>query len=103
MSKIRPIVAKTPESLAAALGLPRSMAREWQVQHSLVKRLRDVVAKERFTHAEIAKRAGSSRTRITAILNGNVEQVSSDLLIRILGALGYVVRVPVSRRPVKAA
>ena len=103
MSKIRPIVAKTPESLVVALGLPPSMAREWQVQHSLVKRLRDVVAKEQLTHAEIAIRAGSSRTRITAILNGNIEHVSSDLLIRILGALGYEVRISVVRRPVKAA
>jgi transcriptional regulator with XRE-family HTH domain len=49
------------------------------------------------THAEIAKRAGTSRTRVTAILNDNIDEVSSDLLIRILGSLGYRVTVSVRR------
>ncbi len=49
------------------------------------------------THAEVAQRGGSSRTRVTAILNGNLDNVSTDLLIRLLGALGYRVRVSVSR------
>jgi hypothetical protein len=45
----------------------------------------------------VAQRGGSSRTRVTAILNGNLDNVSTDLLIRLLGALGYRVRVSVSR------
>jgi len=47
------------------------------------------------THAEVAKRAGTSRTRVTAILNGDLDHVSSDLLVRILAGLGYRVRVSV--------
>jgi hypothetical protein len=35
-------------------------------------------------------------------LNGNLESVSSDLLIRLLGALGYRVKVSVSRAGVAA-
>ena len=72
-------------------------AKEWQVQHVLLKRLQDVVRRENITHAEIAKRAATSRTRVTAILNGDLEHVSSDLLIRILASLGYRVRVSVVR------
>lgn len=52
---------------------------------------------EGLTHAEVAKRGGSSRTRVTSILNGNLDNVSSDLLIRLLAALGYRVRGSVSR------
>ncbi len=52
---------------------------------------------EGFTHAEVARKAGSSRTRVTSVLNGNLDQVSSDLLIRLLGAVGYRVSVSVSR------
>src|SRR5205823_2450945 len=37
MSKIKPIVAHTPEQLASALGLSATDAREWQVQHALLK------------------------------------------------------------------
>jgi predicted XRE-type DNA-binding protein len=97
MSKIKPIVATTPEDLAGALGLPTAAAREWRVQHLLVKRLNEIVRGQELTHAEVAKRAGTSRTRVTAILNDDLEHVSTDLLIRILGSLGYQVKVSVVR------
>jgi len=97
MPKIKPIVARTPEDLATVLGLSAADAKEWRVQHALVKRLQEIVRREKITHAEIAGRAGTSRTRITAILNDNLDHVSTDLLIRILGSLGYLVRVSVVR------
>src|SRR5664279_2741529 len=97
MPKLKPIVAKTPEDLAEVLGLSTAEAKEWQVQHALLKRLKEIVRRQQITHAEIATRAGTSRTRVTAILNGDLEHVSSDLLIRILGSLGYRVRVSVVR------
>ena len=61
------------------------------------KKLRQIVRDESLTHAEVAQRAGSSRTRVTAIRNGNLDSVSSDLLIRLLSGLGYRVKVSVSR------
>lgn len=97
MPKIKPTVARTPEALAEALGLTAADAKEWQVQYALLKQLKGIVQREKITHAEIAKRAGTSRTRVTAILNDNLESVSSDLLIRVLGALGYRVKVSVLR------
>jgi predicted XRE-type DNA-binding protein len=97
MPKLKPTVARTPEALAGVLGLSAADAKEWQVQYELLKRLKGIVQREEITHAEIAKRAGTSRTRVTAILNDNLESVSSDLLIRVLSALGYRVKVSVSR------
>jgi predicted XRE-type DNA-binding protein len=95
MHKIKPVVVRTPEELAEALGLPEVAAKEWQVQHMLLKRLKDITRRKKITHAEIARRAGTSRTRVTAILNDDLQHVSSDLLIRILASLGYRVRVSV--------
>lgn len=97
MHRIKPIVAATPEELAGALGLSAAAAKEWGVQYALLKRLKEIVRRQKITHAEVAKRAGTSRTRVTAILNDDLEHVSSDLLIRILGSLGYQVRVSVVR------
>jgi len=91
------VTAKTPEELARTLGLSGVDSQEWQVQYALLKRLRQVVDRENVTHSELARRGASSRTRVTSILNGNLDNVSSDLLIRLLGALGYRVRVSVSR------
>jgi predicted XRE-type DNA-binding protein len=97
MNRLKPVIARTPEELAGALGLPAIAAKEWQVQHVLVKRLKEVARRHKITHAEIAKRAGTSRTRVTAILNDDIQHVSTDLLIRILASLGYRVKVSVVR------
>jgi predicted XRE-type DNA-binding protein len=97
MHRIKPTVARTPEDLAGALGLSAAEAKEWQVQYCLLKRLKEIARRQKITHSEIAKRAGTSRTRVTAILNDDLEHVSSDLLIRILASLGYRVRVSVVR------
>jgi predicted XRE-type DNA-binding protein len=95
MPKIKPIIAATPEDLARVLGLSAVEAREWQVQHALLRRLKEIAHRHKITHAEIAKRSGTSRTRVTAILNDDLEHVSTDLLIRILASLGYRVKVSV--------
>ncbi len=81
MRRLKPIVATTPEDLAAALGLSAAAAKEWQVQHELLKRLKEIVRRRKITHAEVARRAGTARTRVTAILNDDLEHVferSSD-------------------------
>jgi predicted XRE-type DNA-binding protein len=97
MPKLKPIIASTPEDIARALALPDAAAKEWQVQHVLSKRLKQIAPRQKITHAEIAKRAGTSRTRVTAILNDDLQHVSTDLLIRILASLGYHVKVSVVR------
>jgi predicted XRE-type DNA-binding protein len=97
MKKIKPIVARTPEDLARIMGLPAAVAKEWQVQYALLNRLKEIVQREKITHAHIAAKAGTSRTRVTAILNGDLDHVSTDLLIRILASLGYRVKVSVTR------
>lgn len=95
MRRVKPIVAATPEALAGVLGLSSVEAKEWQVQYALLTSLKKIAHKHALTHAEIARRSGTSRTRITAILNDDLEHVSTDLLIRILASLGYRVRVSV--------
>jgi len=92
-----PWKAETPESLARALGLGGIEAQEWLVQHALLKRLRQAVKAEGLTHAAVARRGGSSRARVTSILKGSLDNVSSDLPIRLLGAFRYRVRVSVTR------
>ena len=51
MHKLKPVVVRTPEELAGALGLPQVAAKEWQVEHMLLKRLKDIA---RRTAAKIA-------------------------------------------------
>jgi hypothetical protein len=51
MRKLKPIVADSPEELAGALGLSGADAKEWQVQHMLLKRLKEIAQSQSITHA----------------------------------------------------
>jgi hypothetical protein len=53
--RIKPIIAATPGDLAGALDLSTAAAKEWGVQHVLLKRLKEIVRKQKITHAEIAR------------------------------------------------
>jgi predicted XRE-type DNA-binding protein len=48
----------------------------------------EVVAKKGLTHADVARLAHMSRTRVTAILNRNTHDISTDLMLRVLASLG---------------
>jgi predicted XRE-type DNA-binding protein len=60
-----------------------------EFRSDLTVALAKIIRSGRLTHAEIAKRAGTSRTRVTAIANGNTRGVSTDVLIRVLAATGH--------------
>jgi transcriptional regulator with XRE-family HTH domain len=79
--------AKTAEELARALGLSELEAQEWQAQHALLKKLRQGITAKSITDAEIARKADCSLTRVAAIRSGNLDNVSTALLTRLLAAV----------------
>jgi len=82
------IVAHNPAELAEVLGLKQEDAVAMEFRARLNRKIVDLVKSQGLTHAEVAKKARASRTRITAILNGQTMGVSTDFLLRILYALG---------------
>jgi predicted XRE-type DNA-binding protein len=83
------IRVKTAEDLGSALGLSAAETGEMEFRSELTCALGKIIQNGKFTNAEIARRAGTSRTRVTAIANGNTQGISTDLLIRVLSATGY--------------
>lgn len=79
------------------LGLERADGIEIVVRSSLNTKIIHVIEKRGLTHAQVAKLAGTSRTRITAIINRNTKDISTDLMLRVLGALGVSARVTFGR------
>jgi predicted XRE-type DNA-binding protein len=59
--------------------------------------LTKIIRNGNLTHAAIANRAGTSRTRVTAIANRNTQGISTDLLIRVLSATGHRAELRVRR------
>ncbi len=93
----KPVRAKTADQLGNALGLSPAETGEMEFRSELTYELIRIIHDGSMTHAEIAKRAGTSRTRVTAIANGNTQGISTDLLIRVLSATGHRVELRVRK------
>jgi predicted XRE-type DNA-binding protein len=98
MKKNKSIKVHNTEALAKTLGLSSADAHRWEFRSQLVTKIIEIAEREKITHAEIAKRARTSRTRVTSIANRNIDDVSTDLLLRILESLGYRVTFSVVRQ-----
>jgi predicted XRE-type DNA-binding protein len=97
MKKSKSYVARNAMELAEVLGLSPADGVEMAVKSELNSKIIEVVKKRGLTHAQVAKLAGTSRTRVTALLNRNTKDISSDLMLRILGALGYKAHLKFSK------
>lgn len=88
MKKVKPAVARNAGELAALLGLTPSDGLEIEIRSDLNAKIIEVVRKRGLTHDQVARLAHTSRTRVTAILNRNTHDISTDLMLRVLASLG---------------
>ena len=95
MKKREVFIAKDAAGIAEALGLGPADAIEIEMRSELNSQIIAIVKKTGLTHAQVAKLAGTSRTRMTAIMNHNTLGVSTDLLLRVVAALGYKARIKI--------
>lgn len=90
---MKTIKTQNASELADVLGLTSADAVEMEIRSDLNAKIIEVVKRKGLTHAQVAKLAETSRTRVTALLNRNTHQISTDLMLRILGALGIYARI----------
>jgi len=95
--KSKIVTAKNAKELANVMGLSESDAIEWEFRSDLNNKVIDLAIRSKLTHAEIAKKAGTARTRITALLNRSRSDFSTDFMIRVLVALGYKINIKLSK------
>jgi predicted XRE-type DNA-binding protein len=88
MKKARPIVARNAGELAMALGLTPAEGMEIRFRSDLNDKIIEVVRKKGLTHSDVARLAHTSRTRVTAIVNRNTHDISTNLMLRVLASLG---------------
>ncbi|PYU10027.1 MAG: hypothetical protein DMG37_21635 [Acidobacteria bacterium] len=93
MKKSKPIITRTAAELAKALGLTSADGAEIQLRSDLNSKIVEIVQRKDLTHAQVARLARTSRTRVTAIMNRNIKDVSTDLLLRVLYSLGYTAKI----------
>lgn len=93
MKRTKAMVVRTARELAKALGLTPADGAEIELRSALNTKIIEVVRKKGLTHAQVARLARTSRTRITAIMNRNTRAISTDLLLRVLYALGCSAKI----------
>jgi len=89
----KPVSARNGRELARLLDLSREDSAAMELRVALLKKIISEIEKQGLTHAQAAERTGTSRSRMTSILNGAIQDVSTDLLLRALTALGIRARV----------
>lgn len=97
MKTPKSLVAKSATELAQILALSPATGAEIELRSELNDKVIEIVSKTGLTHDQVAKLARTSRSRITAILNRNTKDVSTDLLLRIIASLGYRAKITFSR------
>ena len=87
---------KSTKQLCKVLGISESEAAKIEMRRNLVISIKRVVEKNGLTHAEATEEAEVGRTVITAVLNGNLEKISTDRLIDIAHRLGLKLKLNVA-------
>lgn len=88
--------AKTLDELGSLLGLHDAEVGKLRIRLELVNGIRNVITKNNLTHLEAANICGVGRTVITAVINGNLNKISTDRLIDIAQALGLTLVLKVA-------
>lgn len=96
-AKSKKVTNKNSKELADSLGFSASDSVEWEIRHSVSKKIIEAVNKNALTVTQLAKDAGTSRARITKILKEDSIGISLDVLFRVLGATGYKVKISYSK------
>ena len=93
MKKSKATVTRNAADLAKALGLTPVDGAKIALRSDLNSKIVEVVQRKGATHAQVARLARTSRSRVTAIMNRNTRDISTDLLLRVLYSLGYTAKI----------
>ena len=88
---------KNANELAEAMGLSPVDGLEIEFSVELNDKIIQVVTQKNLTHSEVSQLTGIGRTKVTAIMNRNLHEISIKTLIRVLGGLGYKVSPKISK------
>ncbi|RLA59910.1 MAG: hypothetical protein DRQ88_13355 [Epsilonproteobacteria bacterium] len=79
---------KAKMELAKRLGRPPEVAIIAKIKVKIILEIIKYIEKKNLTHQEVADMTGIPRSAITGIINGSLQRVSIDRLVRIMAGLG---------------
>ena len=90
-------VTESSGNVFADMGLPQ--AKEELTTAQLASHIRQVIKRRRLTQAAAASFMGIDQPKVSALLNGQLANFSSERLMRLLTALGQDVDIMVKSKP----
>ncbi|MCY4524450.1 MAG: XRE family transcriptional regulator [Halobacteriovoraceae bacterium] len=81
--------------LAKDFGLPVERGLVAEMKAKLTKEIVKAISKRGLTHKEVSELSGVPRSAVTGIINGSLQKVTLDRLIRILGTLGKTIELKI--------
>ena len=86
---------KSISDLASTLGLSKERGELAHMKAKLTSEIIKTIDKKDLTHQEVSELSGVPRSAVTGIINGSLQKVTLDRIVRILNALGKSVEVKV--------
>ena len=74
--------------LAIDLGLSENRGDMAIIKANLTKEIIKAINKKKVTHQEVADLSGVPRSAITGIINGSLQKITIDRLVRVINSLG---------------
>jgi len=87
----------SPKRLAEQLGIPKSRALEATIKAQLIAGVLSEAKRRKLTHADLAERAGLSRTTVTGMLSGSLQKITIDRVLRLVEAAGLEAELKLRR------
>jgi predicted XRE-type DNA-binding protein len=86
---------KKISDLAVSLGVTNERGQLSELKSRLTKEIIKSISLNELTHQELANLSGVPRSAITGIVNGSLQKVTIDRLLRILFSLGLKIEVKI--------
>jgi predicted XRE-type DNA-binding protein len=87
--KRRYVIANSPGEIASALGIESAVdVALMEYKANLSELAAKVISSSGFSVNEIVKRSGVARSKVSAIKNGALAGISSDLFLKVIAAAG---------------
>lgn len=86
---------KKVSDLAISLGVAKERGQLAELKSRLTKEIKKFIEANELTHQDLADLSGVPRSAITGIINGSLQKVTLDRLLRILFSLGLKIEMKI--------
>ena len=86
---------KKVSDLAVSLGVSKERGQLAELKSRLTKEIKKFIDLNELTHQELADLSGVPRSAITGIINGSLQKVTLDRLLRVLFSLGVKIEMKI--------